>query len=256
MKSIQDFVVVSNRVVADSCNELILRSSDSGEFVAPRPGQFVNIQCPEGSVLLRRPISIADFSSAEKTLTILVQAVGKGSKSIVERPIGSTLSLVYPLGNTFPLEGVIGRNILLIGGGVGVAPLLFYGKFLTEQGANVRFLLGARNASRLILPDAFRAIAPTQIFTEDGSLGYKGLVTESDLFADKSIHFIATCGPLPMMRAVVSKASQHNIECYVSLENVMACGIGACLCCVTPTSQGNKCVCTSGPVFNSKDLLW
>lgn len=142
-----------------------------------------------------------------------------------------------------------------MGGGVGIAPLLQLGKKLKEEGFVPNFLLGGRSAKDLIQLEEYKKIGDVYVTTEDGSLGEKGFVTNHSVLS-QDFKKIYTCGPTPMMKAVASYAVKNGIECEVSLENKMACGLGACLCCVTETKEGHKCVCSDGPVFNVKDLSW
>ncbi|KAA6330435.1 Dihydroorotate dehydrogenase B (NAD(+)) electron transfer subunit, partial [termite gut metagenome] len=140
--------------------------------------------------------------------------------------------------------------------GAGMAPMLFLGKQLSEAGYKPTFLLGMRNKKDLFLLDKFALYGHVYTTTEDGSHGEKGYVTQHSLL--NRLHFdrIYTCGPKPMMKAVSEYAKTNDIFCEVSLENTMACGIGACLCCVENTTEGHLCVCKEGPVFNRCKLLW
>lgn len=254
MKKILNFEVVSNIAVARDCVELVLKAPEGGEVPTILPGQFVNVEVPDKSVFLRRPVSVHDYRQG--LLRLLIQVVGKGTGSLAGIAAGEKLNLVLPLGNSFPLNDPHGKTFLLIGGGAGVAPLYFYARYLLENGANVKFVTGARSHDRLIAADRFAELAETEIFTDDGSAGTKGLVSESVVLNEGECDVIACCGPLPMMKAVADIALKRQIDCYVSLENRMACGIGACLCCVEETVHGNECVCTKGPVFNIKELKW
>lgn len=156
-----------------------------------------------------------------------------------------------------PLSSLYNKRPILIGGGVGVAPLLFLGKRLKAKGIQPTFLLGARTKEQLLRLDAFREVGEVLVTTEDGSMGERGFVTQhSSLFSSLSPLHIYTCGPSPMMKAVARLAREKGWPCEVSLENRMACGVGACLCCVEDTTTGNRCVCTDGPVFNINDLKW
>ena len=145
---------------------------------------------------------------------------------------------------------------MLIGGGVGVAPLLYFGEILKKEGIEVNFLLGARSANDLLELDEFKKRGNVYLSTEDGSEGEKGFVTTHSVLSQKW-DSISCCGPMPMMKAVAKYAVENGVDCEVSLENVMACGVGACLCCVEDThDHGNVCVCKEGPVFNIKRLKW
>ena len=139
---------------------------------------------------------------------------------------------------------------------MGVAPLLFAGKRLQEQGLKPSFLLGARSAKDLLELDYFEQLGDVYVTTEDGSQGEKGFVTNHSILKQQRFDRICTCGPKPMMMAVARYASHASIDCEASLENMMACGLGACLCRVENTTEGNLRVCKDGPVFNINQLLW
>jgi dihydroorotate dehydrogenase electron transfer subunit len=148
------------------------------------------------------------------------------------------------------------EHVLLVGGGVGVAPLLYMGAEMAARGIAPTFLLGARTASDLLMLDLFKRYGRVLVTTEDGSEGERGFVTQHSVLGQERFTRIATCGPTPMMKAVARYARQADVSCEVSLENLMACGLGACLCCVEKTTEGNLCVCKDGPVFNIQKLLW
>ena len=137
-----------------------------------------------------------------------------------------------------------------------MAPLLEYGKWLKERGAKPTFLLGARSKADLLELELFRQFGEVFITTEDGSEGEKGFVTQHSVLSNHSFDRISVCGPKPMMVAVAKYAKKNNVKCEVSLENMMACGLGACLCCVEKTVKGNVCVCKEGPVFDVNLLSW
>ena len=186
----------------------------------------------------------------------LIKKVGEGTHQLAELKAGGTLNIVFPLGNGFSPVQKKGEKVLLAGGGVGVAPLLDYGKYLKANGAEPVFLLGARSKSDLLEQELFKAIAPVYVTTEDGSEGEKGFVTQHTLLKNERFDRISVCGPKSMMVSVAKYAKATGTPCEVSLENMMACGLGACLCCVEKTVKGNVCVCKEGPVFNITDLTW
>jgi len=188
-------------------------------------------------------------------LWLLIQLVGDGTKTLAATPIGTKVNMILPLGNNFS-KPELKDTVLLIGGGVGVAPLLMLGKKIKDKGLDVTFLLGARSAKDLLELDEFSKYGQVFTTTEDASAGEKGFVTQHSILTEKTFTRIYTCGPKPMMQAVANYASKKGIECEVSLENSMACGIGACLCCVEDTVDGHVCTCTTGPVFNIKKLKW
>lgn len=218
------------------------------------PGQFVQIDIPDSkTTFLRRPISICNVES--NRLWILVRNAGAGTKSIVDSEAGDIYNMIFPLGHGFsPAES--GKKVLLVGGGVGTAPLLFLGKELSQSGVDVSFLIGARTKSALLIVNELIKYGKVYISTDDGSAGTQGTVMVNPVL-NRQFDFIYSCGPTPMMKAVADYARSKNIGCEVSLENLMACGLGACLCCVEDTADsGNVCVCKEGPVFNINRLKW
>lgn len=221
------------------------------------PGQFVEVRVDNSpKTMLRRPISINYVDYERNELWLLVAGIGDGTKRLIELKKGDMLNCVLPLGNGFTMPKAANERILLVGGGVGVAPLLYFGKCIKAAGAEPVFLLGARSANDLLELEAFEAVGTVHITTEDGSAGEKGFVTNHSVLQRERFTLISTCGPKPMMMAVAKYARQANIPCEASLENMMACGVGACLCCVEKTTEGNLCVCKEGPVFNIDRLLW
>lgn len=220
------------------------------------PGQFVEVRVDgAATVFLRRPISINLVDRTANELWLLVHAVGDGTRAMAALAEGSTVNVVAPLGRGFTMPANSGRY-LLVGGGVGVAPLLFMGHELAARGLRPTFLLGGRSEADLLQVDMFRQLGDVCITTDDGSAGEHGLVTQHSLWANAAFDRICTCGPKPMMKAVAALAREKGIDCEVSLENMMACGLGACLCCVEDTVDGNVCVCKEGPVFNIDKLKW
>jgi len=219
------------------------------------PGQFVQLRVDDSpTTFLRRPISIC-MISGQNEIWLLVQIVGDGSRRLSLYDTDDNVNMILPLGKGFSMPEPKGST-LLIGGGVGVAPLLLLGKRLYETGMHVNFLLGAKTDADLVLTEEFIKYGEVNFTTEDGSAGEKGFVTNHSLLNSVSFNHIYTCGPKPMMQAVAKYAKNKGIECEVSLENLMACGIGACLCCIEDTVEGNVCTCTEGPVFNTKILKW
>jgi dihydroorotate dehydrogenase electron transfer subunit len=220
------------------------------------PGQFAQIRI-DGSptTYLRRPISINFVDVERNEIWILVQMVGDGTRTLAKAQVGSKINMILPLGNSFGMPAQ-NERVLLIGGGVGIAPMLMLGKKLQENNIPVTFLLGARSTADLLELDHFAKYGKVYTTTEDGSQGEKGYVTQHSLLDTDVFDRIYTCGPKPMMLAVAKYAKEHEIECEVSLENTMACGIGACLCCVEDTREGHVCVCKDGPVFNTNVLKW
>lgn len=236
---------------------VLLKLTDQEQLPEMVPGQFVEAKV-EGSerTFLRRPISINFVDKEKNELWLLIQTVGDGTRKLATLKEGDKLNLLFPLGNGFSDVEKNGEEVLLIGGGVGVAPLLEYGKWLKERGAKPSFLLGARSKSDLLELNLFRQFGEVFITTEDGSEGEKGFVTQHSVLAKRKFDRISVCGPKPMMVAVAKFAKKNDVKCEVSLENMMACGLGACLCCVEKTVKGNVCVCKEGPVFDVNLLSW
>ena len=220
-----------------------------------QPGQFVQVAVPGAPhTLLRRPISVNFVEPERNLLWLLVRRAGEGTEILSELAEGAVVNILLPLGNGFSMPAD-GKRLMLIGGGVGVAPLLYFGKKLREAGHLPRFLLGARSEQDLLELDEFEKYGEVYLSTDDGSKGQAGVVTQNSVL-QSGIDNIYCCGPAPMMKAVARKAREIGAECEVSLENMMACGLGACLCCVEKTVKGNVCVCTEGPVFNINQLTW
>lgn len=235
----------------------LLRLTHDATLPAMLPGQFVEVRVDNSpQTMLRRPISIHYVDVENNELWLLVAAVGEGTRRLVSLHEGDVVNCVLPLGNGFSRDVASGERVLLVGGGVGVAPLLYYGEYLKSRGAVPLFLLGARSASDLLELERFRSVGEVYVTTEDGSMGEKGFVTNHSILCQPSFSRISTCGPKPMMVAVARYASRAGIDCEASLENLMACGLGACLCCVEKTVDGNLCVCKEGPVFNTRKLMW
>ncbi len=257
MKHILDFEVIDIQRLHEQY-ALLRLSPASGQRLPEgiAPGQFVQVRVLDtNGTFLRRPISINMVDYENNELWLLVRNAGAATDWMVNSKPGDLYNIIFPLGRGFSLPSDKGARILLVGGGVGVAPLLYYGKVLKEHGLQPEFALGARTRDDLLMVGEFESYGPVHLSTEDGSKGQRGFITQNSVF-DSRIDFIACCGPTPMMKAVAKIASAKGIECEVSLENMMACGIGACLCCVENTKEGNLCVCTEGPVFNINRLKW
>jgi len=254
-KQITDAEVIKNQKLNDKYFILLLKPQKKLEII--KAGQFLQLTVPNAQdVFLRRPISIHDVDYDKNTITLLIQIVGKGTKKLSSLEKGDIVNVIYPLGKGYSMLSR-GQRALLVGGGCGIAPLLYLAKQLQKNGVEQDIIIGFKSKEEIIEFELYNTIAPTFVTTEDGSMGEKGFVTSHPLFSElKNYDIIYTCGPEVMMKAVAKRAKEAGVECEVSLENTMACGIGACLCCVTPTVNGHQCVCTEGPVFNSKELLW
>lgn len=255
-KTVIDFLLIENRQLNKDNFLLVLQSPQPLSEIFP--GQFINVEIRDASeIFLRRPFSVLDVDYEKRTLSLLVKILGRGSKKLTEAKAGQTINAIVPLGKSFTLPDKNDR-VLLIGGGSGVAPMLFLAKMCGLNPDQVTILIGARSAADHIDVSNYLSLGKFYYTTEDGTLGEKGYVTSHSLFNGQLNKFdkIYTCGPDLMMKAVGRRAIEENIFCEVSLENMMACGFGVCLCCVEDTKAGHKCVCTDGPVFNVNDLKW
>lgn len=243
-----DFILRTITEVDPQCSLLELEPA-AGEMPEIKPGQFAQILTRAQGVMLRRPISICDVENGH--IVMLVRRAGRGTAWLDQQKPGTIINLVLPLGHGYTIPAS-GSSVLAVGGGVGGAPLLYLGRRLKQAGVKVTYLLGFKSKSDITLLDRYDALGQVFITTEDGSCGVQGFVTASPELT-KPYDMVSCCGPTPMMKAV---ARMVTGECEVSLENMMACGLGACLCCVEKTVEGNLCACKEGPVFNTKKLLW
>ena len=256
-KHILDLKVTENSRLHKNYVLLKFTTIDGSPLPLMEPVQFAEVRVDGSpSTFLRRPISINYIDKTKNELWLLIQLVGDGTRKLSTVTPGETVNMVLPLGNTFTIPEEKTTRMLLIGGGVGTAPMLYLGSILKQQGYNPSFLLGARSAADILQLNEFKTLGEVFLTTEDGSLGEKGYVTQHSVLMKSKFDKIYTCGPKPMMVAVAQYANAHDIDCEVSLENTMACGIGACLCCVENTKDGHVCVCKEGPVFNTNKLLW
>ena len=238
---------------------VLLRLTDqTNPLPEMQPGQFVEVRVDKSAeTFLRRPISINYVDRANNELWLLVHVVGQGTAALSSLKPGEFLNCLFPLGNGFTIPEGKNKQVLLVGGGVGTAPLLYYGEALKTAGHTPTFLLGGRSACDVLQLENFEQQGHVCVTTEDGSLGEKGYVTNHSVLNETMFDAIATCGPKPMMMAVARYASQKAIPCEASLENMMACGVGACLCCVEKNHEGHNIgVCKEGPVFNINQLQW
>ena len=254
MKYKETAVILEQREISEQIYSLWLHADDIVREA--RPGQFVSVYCRDESRLLPRPISICELDKESGRLRLVYRAVGAGTQEFSGYGPGETLELVGPLGNGFPLDKGYEKP-LLIGGGIGVPPMVELAKWLHGDKTIVS---GYRNGD-LFLKEELSRNAALYVATEDGSAGTKGnvldAVRENRLEADA----IFACGPAPMLRALKAYAAEEGIDCYLSLEERMACGIGACLACVCTskdvdahTNVKNKRICKDGPVFAAEEI--
>ncbi|MCG3401388.1 dihydroorotate dehydrogenase electron transfer subunit [Staphylococcus massiliensis] len=251
----EKMTVVSNRQIADRIYELKVKGPVTKNM--KEPGQFVHIKVGEGSLhMLRRPISICDIDSEQDTFTMLFRAEGEGTKKLAKLNQQDELDIIAPLGNCFPVDEAK-HKALLVGGGIGVPPLYELSKQLNKRGIETVHVLGFKSAKDVFYEEKFRELGDTYIATEDGTNGTKGFVTDviSALPQDYDTYY--TCGPKPMLKAITNHEGLVDVNGFLSLEERMGCGIGACYACVchTPEENGYVKVCTDGPVFKKGEVI-
>jgi dihydroorotate dehydrogenase electron transfer subunit len=255
-KQVQEMVVVKYTTL--NKRHFVIELQSPGPLPMILPGQFAQVLVENSpATFLRRPFSIHAVNYQSNTIRLLIQIKGEGTRHLGMIREGDHLNVMYPLGNSFPLPPSPGQ-ILLVGGGCGVAPLLFLAQFLNQNHIRPTILVGFRTKEEVSEIEEYAKFGNVLITTDDGTEGEKGLVIHHSILQKEKLPFtkIYCCGPDAMMHSVSKIAAMHRIDCEVSLENTMACGFGVCLCCVTPTDKGNERVCVEGPVFNTKRLKW
>lgn len=250
MKQKQTARVISQRETAPSIFDMWIETSLAEQA---KPGQFLCIYPKDRSTLLPRPISICEIDQPDHAIRLVYRVAGKGTEEFSGYHTGAQLRIVGPLGNGYPKKS---RRALLLGGGIGVPPILQLAK---ELNCEKNIVLGYRDER--FLEEEFRAQGKVYIATEDGSFGTPGNVLDAIRENGLDGEIIYACGPMPMLRAVKAYAAEHGMECWISLEERMACGIGACLGCVCKsvkkdahTHVNNKRICTEGPVFRAEEV--
>lgn len=244
------FAIAANRPLTSDIFELTLQGDATG---IAAPGQFAELSVP--GHFLRRPISIADWT--QDSITLLIRAVGAGTAWLEGARQGQSLDIILPLGNGFDTAAIpAGADVILAGGGIGIAPLYALAKALAAAGRPFRAALGFRNAADIFYIEKFATVSGSApaIATEDGSCGTKGFVT--DLMANRSGRpaYVLACGPTPMLRAIAGLPGLCGGQ--FSLEARMGCGFGACMGCTIRTAKGPARICHEGPVFKLEDLTW
>jgi dihydroorotate dehydrogenase electron transfer subunit len=244
--------VIANRQVMPGVFHLKLKAPPIAALA--RPGQFAMLGCGP-DVLLRRPLSFHDANSATGEVAFLYAVVGRGTRWLSQLKPGDSVDILGPLGNGFTIQPD-SKNILIIAGGMGVAPLCFLTRQAQGRGHSVTLLLGAAAAANLCPSELLPSAATCLTATEDGSAGVKGLITNClPQYIDKADQVFA-CGPLPMYHTLAKEPSLRGKPVQVSLEVRMACGLGVCYGCSIKTKDGMKKVCRDGPVFNMKEVAW
>lgn len=251
--------VVSQTEIADEIYDMWIETDLAKTAKA---GQFLSIYPHNASMLLPRPVSICEADREKGRLRIVYRVAGKGTEEFSSYHTGRVIQILGNLGNGFPLKAAEGKRVLLMGGGIGIPPMLQLAKDLNQEGkaAEVTVIAGYRN-KQLFLKEDMEKYAKVYAATEDGSAGTKGnvmdAIAENGLRAD----VMMACGPMPMLRAIKRYAEENGTDAYISLEERMACGVGACLGCVCKTAEkdahshvNNARICTDGPVFAAKDV--
>ena len=244
-------VIIRQEKIGTGIYSMWIRTEQVAEHA--KAGQFVSVYCNDGSRLLPRPISICEINKEEKTLRLVYRVAGKGTGEFSAMKAGETLHIVGPLGNGFPKKE---KKAFLIGGGIGIPPMLQLAK---ELDCEKQIVLGYRD--ELFLLDEFQKQGEVYLATEDGSTGTKGNVLDAIRANVLTADVIYACGPTPMLRALKTYAAENGIECWISMEERMACGIGACLACVCKSKEkdahsnvNNKRICKEGPVFLAEEV--
>lgn len=253
----EDAVILSQERIAQDIYSMWIRTEAAQTAV---PGQFLSMYTNDGSKLLPRPISICEINRTDGSLRVVYRVTGRhtGTELFSRMQEGDTIPVIGPLGNGFPYEKAQGKRAFLIGGGIGVPPILELAKQMKCDKKQI--IVGYRDRETF-LKDEFEQNGEVYISTEDGSVGTKGNVMDAIRENALGADIIYACGPTPMLRAVKAYAEENGIECYISLEERMACGIGACLACVCKskekdhhTNVNNKRICKDGPVFLSTEV--
>ena len=264
MRSVHDVLcrVISNERAADGLHVMRLEAPELASSVGC--GQFIHMEMPTlQSHILRRPFSVYDAHPESGTIDILYQVVGTGSASMVGWENGFMVRAIGPIGSTWtPPQDA--RRVLLVGGGVGAAPLLLLCKMLLGRGVDVKVVLGASTADALVCKGRYSDVCGCEpdCSTDDGTYGAKGFATAlveaalKDAMEDEPFDYAAICGPEPLMKAASAMTLEVGIPTQVSMERRMACGIGACLSCVVDTTEGKRRACVDGPIFDAKEVVW
>mgnify|MGYP003304707367 CR=1 FL=1 len=252
----QRATVLSNEMISAGIYSMWLENRAAS--LLAKPGQFISVYCEDKSRLLPRPISICEVDKQRGALRIVFRVAGAGTDEFAHMTVGQGVDIMGPLGNGYTLQ-TEGKAIL-VGGGIGIPPMLGLAKKLYAEGKKVIAVLGYRDAKNFLAKE-FEEVAEVVIATEDGSVGVKGNVIDAIKAKGLTADTVYSCGPTPMLRGVKAFAESAGIACQISLEEKMACGIGACLACVCKTKEkdhhsnvNNARICKDGPVFMAQDI--
>lgn len=267
MKEKQSAVVLSQEEIAPAVYDMWIETSLAEQA---KPGQFLCVYTGDKSTLLPRPISICEVREDRRALRMVYRVAGAGTREFSGYGRGKRVAVLGTLGNGFPLEEAVGKKVFLMGGGIGIPPILELAKQIVRKGEeagggsavreDVMILLGYRDG-KTFLKEELEKYGRVFVATEDGSAGTKGTVMDAVREQGLTADVIYACGPMPMLRAVKACAQERKIKAYISLEEHMACGVGACLGCVVKTGEihhhshvHNARICTDGPVFEAGEV--
>ena len=245
----ESLTIVKSTEIARDTTEMVLQNAYISQVA--QPGQFLHIGVTGHT--LRRPISIATIDRENETVTVLFKQLGEGTKALSKYQEGLQISALGPSGNGFLMDNQNNKTVFLVGGGIGIPPLYCLGKSLAKQGVKIKSVLGFQSADSVFYEKEFNKLGETLITTNDGSYGHHGFVTDVlDEAGEYDCYY--SCGPLSMLQAVTTKLK--NQKGYISLEERMGCGVGACFSCVIPTDDqgGYKKICRDGPVFAASEV--
>lgn len=251
-------VIISNEPIAKDFYQIIFDWDQ--EISIPEPGQFLTIRISDGTVpLLRRPFALSGYEKKNQKASIIYQKRGAATEILAGKKAGDKLDIIGPMGNSFKIEDSI-DTCVIVAGGIGLGPMLYTASYLKTIGRKVLFIFGAKNKSFIPQKDIFSSLSPV-ICTDDGSEGFIGTTVDYLLSIkneDIKSAMVFACGPMPMLKGCHEFAMKNNLHCHVSMEQIMACGVGACMGCAIKVEYepGFARVCSEGPVFNSQDIAW
>lgn len=251
----EEAIVLSNEKLSEGVYSIVLKTKDiAKEAIA---GQFVSVYCNDSSRILPRPISLCEIDKNENTIRIVFRTVGKGTSEFAKYVPDTKVTVLGPLGNGYDLSKQY-ENVLVIGGGIGIPPMLQLARSIS---GNKQIVVGYRSKNDMFLYKELQKEADVFVATDDGSYQTNGTVIDAIKENDLKADAIMACGPMPMLKALKKYSEEKGIDCFISLEERMACGIGACLGCVTKTKKKdhhskvhNARICTEGPVFDAREV--
>lgn len=250
--------ILKNTLIKNNFFHCVISASEIARKAYP--GQFINVKINDSlTPLLRRPFSV--YNTQGERVEFIYEAVGEGTRLLSKRKKGEYLDLIGPLGNGFRINSSPDSENILVAGGIGVAPLFFLARKLAKKKRGILVFLGAKTKKEILCKEEFKRLGcKIEMATDDGSLGFKGKITELFKSQIKNINCkvstLYACGPRPMLKEICLIAQKYNLLSQISLEEHMACGLGLCLGCVVKTRSGYKKVCSDGPVFEGQEIIW